>query len=158
MANSNYQLGQFGLGLGNYNQDTTNLLADQGLMEFAGNQGIDINSLNPQELQGLSESYKGLGYGLDAGKSLTGADSSFMGMNTGEWDNALKAGQLGLETGQLVSNVLGYFQQKPIYKEQLNQLKLQSKGLESDINNKLAAREAYKSFGNINNPTTKVVV
>lgn len=147
MADSNYQLGQFGLGLGNYNQDTINLLADQGLMEFAGNQGIDINSLNPQELQGLNESYKGLGYGLVEGNSVNGKDDSLFGLSTGEWDNAMKAGRLGLGAGQLGLGIAGYFQNKGLADKQKEVLGQQIESNRAEIDARKNYRNALGSFG-----------
>ena len=146
MANG-YQLGQFGMGMGNYDVNTTNLLADQGLMEFAGTQGIDINSLNPQELKSLSESYKGLGYGLGENNLGNDTDSSLFGMNTGEWDNAMKAGQLGIGAGQLGLGIAGYFQNRGLADKQKEVLGQQIESNRAELDARKNYRNALGSFG-----------
>jgi hypothetical protein len=142
-----YQSGQFGMGIGNYSTDTTNLLSDQGLMQFAGNQGIDINKLNPQELQGLSESYKGLGNTLNVDDGLGGQDTSLFGMNTGEWDNAMKAGQLGMGAGQLGLGIAGYFQNRGLADKQKEVLGQQIESNRAEIDSRKNYRNALGSFG-----------
>ena len=142
-----YQLGQFGRGTGNYGTDITNLLSDQGLMQFAGSQGIDINKLNAQELRGLGESYKGLGNTLNIDGGLAGQDTSLFGMSTGKWDNVMKAGQLGVGIGQLGLGVASYFQNKGLADKQKQVLGQQIESNRAEIDARKNYRNALGSFG-----------
>lgn len=96
----------------------------------------------------VEEAVWGDGKGLNFGQTpVNGQDDSLFGLSTGEWDNAMKAGQLGLGVGQLGLGIAGYFQNRGLADKQKEVLGQQIESNRAEIAARKNYRNALGSFG-----------
>jgi hypothetical protein len=88
----------------------------------------------------------GDGKTLNAGGAMA-PDDSLLGLSTGEWDNAMKAGQLGMGAGQLGLGIAGYFQNRGLADKQKQVLGQQIESNRAEIDSRKNYRNALSSFG-----------
>lgn len=95
----------------------------------------------------VEEAVWGDGKGLNFGQTpVNGKDGSLFGLSTGEWDNAIKAGQLGLVAGQLGLDIAGYFQNRGLADKQKQVLGQQIESNRAEIDARKNYRDALSKF------------
>ncbi len=137
--------GSFGFGPSNVTPNSeTFQAAYKGILSDTGNLGW---STDPAAFKAgtVEESVWGDGKGLNFGKD--GEDTSLFGLNTGEWDNAMKAGKLGIGAGQLGLGIASYFQNRGLADKQKQVLGQQIESNRAEIDSRKNYRVALGSFG-----------
>ena len=124
-----------------FGQDSSrlNALSDPKFTTYLGDQGVDINSLTPQELDGTISSFNNMpGSSPDEGflSKVYGGKGEFAGISNAGWQNLLGAGNLAIAG-------LGYLDQRAYNKEAIAGMKLNRKNAQTEAAQTAAYRASY---------------